>query len=307
MKTESIALRVLNTSENFQILDFIIQKNGTLDYKDLKNISLPENIDFSKGVIINGKGPIWLYVYLAHLCHPSAWIATVDPRIGAVVVESHKPGSPMVGEFIERDSFMKYLQKPDLTTVGTISKSTTNKIIAFLGPPHSGKSTFMNLLRVKLAKVMKPEEYQRKFFIIRGCPDGEGDWYSDIPPEIAKTFRYKHPFDNEFLSAVCSSLEQIKEQKDIIFVDCGGKIDKKNQCILNHCTHAFIISKDETKIAEWRGLALGSELKIIAEIKSEQFDCENIITTNPLMLQLGKLEHGRKINIPEIIIEAIIN
>jgi CRISPR-associated protein Csx3 len=45
----------------------------------------------SKGVILSGKGPIWLYAFLAHYYHPTAWVATFDPRyMGGVVVQSHK-------------------------------------------------------------------------------------------------------------------------------------------------------------------------------------------------------------------------
>lgn len=43
-----------------------------------------------KGVILSGRGPVWLYGYLVHFYHPTKFVATYDPRLqGAVVVESH--------------------------------------------------------------------------------------------------------------------------------------------------------------------------------------------------------------------------
>ena len=50
----------------------------------------PPKVDGTKGVILSGRGPIWLYCYLTHYYHPTKFIATFDPRIGgAIIVESH--------------------------------------------------------------------------------------------------------------------------------------------------------------------------------------------------------------------------
>lgn len=50
----------------------------------------PPKVKESKGVILSGRGPIWLFCFLAHYYHPTTWVATYDPRLGgAVVVESH--------------------------------------------------------------------------------------------------------------------------------------------------------------------------------------------------------------------------
>jgi len=45
-----------------------------------------------KGVVISGRGPIWLFCALAHHYHYALWVATHDPRLeGVVVVMSHSP------------------------------------------------------------------------------------------------------------------------------------------------------------------------------------------------------------------------
>lgn len=306
MAKGELKFAVYLTEGDYQILDFVIENNSILEYTKLNSITLPDGIDFRKGVIINGKGPIWLYVYLAHLCHPAAWVATSDPRLGAVVVESHVANAPSVGSIIPLDDYMYLLNVKNVQSNQSAKEKIGEKIIAFLGPPHSGKSVLMNALRLALRDKMSVEEYQRDFFIVRACPDGEGDWFADIPPEIGKTFRYKYAFDDDFLQSVCTSLKELVTQKRILFVDCGGKIDKKNQFILNLCTHAIIVSKEEAKISEWRGLSLGSELDILAEIISSVNEEAFILSQNPFRLRLGKLERGTMPIIPDELIRIII-
>jgi CRISPR-associated protein Csx3 len=69
----------------------ISSENGVITPADLKGLKLPEGIDYSQGIVIEGKAPIWLYGYLVHECHPSAWVGCYDPRLGAVVVATHTP------------------------------------------------------------------------------------------------------------------------------------------------------------------------------------------------------------------------
>ena len=40
-------------------------------------------------VLLNGRGPVWGYGMLLHSAHPTPAVATFDPRIGYVVVQSH--------------------------------------------------------------------------------------------------------------------------------------------------------------------------------------------------------------------------
>jgi CRISPR-associated protein Csx3 len=53
------------------------------------------------GLILSGRGPVWLYAYLVHLAHPFAWVATHDPRLGgAVVVQRHRADAPALGSVV---------------------------------------------------------------------------------------------------------------------------------------------------------------------------------------------------------------
>lgn len=71
----------------------LVAEDGLIEPEDLRGLSVPEAMVWSQGVVIEGKAPIWLYGYLVHECHPAAWVACYDPRLGdgggAVVVATH--------------------------------------------------------------------------------------------------------------------------------------------------------------------------------------------------------------------------
>lgn len=73
--------------DEYAIVEF--ELNEPLIPEKLKSITPPKVV--GKGVILSGRGPIWLYGFLIHYYHTATFIATYDPRIGAVVVESHTP------------------------------------------------------------------------------------------------------------------------------------------------------------------------------------------------------------------------
>lgn len=69
----------------------------------LRSFEPPERLlsEARGGLVISGRGPVWLYAYLVHWAHPFAWVATHDPRLGgAVVVSRHVTGAPNIGDVI---------------------------------------------------------------------------------------------------------------------------------------------------------------------------------------------------------------
>jgi len=62
--------------------------NGLIAPADLKGLTVPTDIIWSQGVVIEGKAPTWLYAYLVHACHVAAWVATFDPRLGKEMAHS---------------------------------------------------------------------------------------------------------------------------------------------------------------------------------------------------------------------------
>jgi CRISPR-associated protein Csx3 len=75
---------------------------GAITPEELKKLK-PPKVKGTKGVVLSGRGPIWLYCYLMYCYHPTRFIATYDPRVGgAVIVESHSQNHK-VGEILEVD------------------------------------------------------------------------------------------------------------------------------------------------------------------------------------------------------------
>lgn len=301
----NIQLTLIPTEENFQLLDVFIGGNGIADHKDLSHLEPPQGIDWRKGVIINGKSPIWLYAWLVHQCHSAVWVGIMDPRLGAVVVEAHHPEAPAVGSAIPLEQIQPYFlsrneEKPDRPR----PPQSGCRVVAFVGPPNSGKSVLLGAVHKALQSRFPANEFQREVFLIRACPDGEGNWFSEIPPELAKTLRFKNQWDDTFVDQVCKNVEGLVKTKRLLLVDLGGKIDRRTQQILNRCTHAVIVSHDKDSIPVWRGAVQTSELQVLAEIESTLETACEVVGTDPLHLQFGPLEREKRdIRLPDKLLE----
>lgn len=95
-----VELVIGQTTEEFQILHVVLRVPA-VGVEVLGMLRVPEELRWDRGVVINGRAPVWLYAALVHLCHPARWIATVDPRLGgAVVVVRHHPDAPAIGQVI---------------------------------------------------------------------------------------------------------------------------------------------------------------------------------------------------------------
>lgn len=86
-------MQLLKTDlEAFQIITIQLAEGEVLTPSALSNLQLPE-IDYKKGVVVDGRAPIWLYVHLAQIWHIAAWFGCNQPALGgAVVTKSHAPG-----------------------------------------------------------------------------------------------------------------------------------------------------------------------------------------------------------------------
>ncbi|KUH33938.1 hypothetical protein APY94_04200 [Thermococcus celericrescens] len=83
--------------EDFTLVHF--ETDGHVSPEELKSLK-PPTVKGSRGVVLSGRGPIWLYAFLVHWYHPTLWVATYDPRLGgAVVVEVHG-GNVKVGDVV---------------------------------------------------------------------------------------------------------------------------------------------------------------------------------------------------------------
>ncbi len=92
--------------EDFSFIEFELPSD-LIEPGALQHIGLPREVATRRnlGLVISGRGPVWLYAYLVHLAHPFAWVATFDPRLnGGVVVMNHIVGGPTPGSVVEISS-----------------------------------------------------------------------------------------------------------------------------------------------------------------------------------------------------------
>lgn len=81
------------------LLEFEIS-GGICEPADLATFNPPE-VPGTGGVVISGRGPVWLYAALAHHYHTTQWVGTFDPRLGGAVVTSrHSRTAPPVGSVV---------------------------------------------------------------------------------------------------------------------------------------------------------------------------------------------------------------
>ncbi|MBS1517937.1 MAG: CRISPR-associated protein Csx3 [Bacteroidetes bacterium] len=302
--SKNLSLNIIPATKNFQILEIHLNDNGLIEPADLRNLKLPIGLDYTKGVVISGKAPVWLFAFLSHELHIAKWVATFDPRVGAVVVQSHNISSPQKGDVIPPNKIIRYFSElKEVKKKISAPVKLRSKVICIVGPANSGKSVFIRELRKELNKKLN-SKFRKDFYIVRACPDGEGDWFGDINAEEGRLYRAKKTFNDEFIAKIVSDIKNIKKTKKYILVDCGGKIDLKNQLIFNECTHALIVSNSMDKTNEWIGAVKASELKISAIIHSKQYDISNKTGENEY--EIGKLyRENNKIQLPPDLINQI--
>jgi len=292
MNRNPIELTLVPTPKQFQLLT--VKLNRTLNLDDLLTVDVPE-FDESKGLIISGRGPIWLYLFLYSKINNIPWIAQYDPRFGAVVLQSS-----------EREKFLSKISLAEIISY-LPQMDIKPEIIAFLGPPHSGKSVFMYLLYKSLLKENFNHFYESSF-IIKASPDGEGVWSSETSLDVVQMVCYKNKFTTNFVKNVIKQIKNISKTKSLIFVDCGGKMDKHNQNILMHCTSAIFLATKKEIIKEWKSYF--NTVNAYAEVISIKGGAVNVCKKrkdNTLELKMHNLSRGNSdIVIPKNFIQSFI-
>ncbi len=142
------------------------------------------------------------------------------------------------------------------------------------GPPHSGKSVFTYALTQALRSAGV------EHYVLRACPDGEGDWSNEAGAERVRVLRYKGPFTPSFVANVCGALQG---RHLPLLVDVGGRPTPEQETIFACCTHAILLARDETAMGEWRALATRHKLTILAELYSTLTELETVFAEYPIL------------------------
>jgi len=169
--------------------------------------------------------------------------------------------------------------------------------VALCGPPHSGKSCLREGLKQALMTFHRSGKAPYPY-VLTACPDGEGSWYSEAAqrdPGLARQLKdeYKAKFTWEFTQRVAKNVQDIQEPLTII--DLGGLIDEKNRSILQHATHAVILSGDMTQVAPWQEACADLNVQVIAVLYSDYHGtCDRIDAESPILTgSIHYLERGQ--------------
>ncbi len=145
------------------------------------------------------------------------------------------------------------------------------------GPPHAGKS----VLTYSLTQALRERNIDH--YVIRACPDGEGDWAQEIDQDAVRVIRVKGMWTPNFVERLCRDLER---RHFPLLVDMGGRPEAWQTCILSNCTHSLLLlhPHDKHTIQFWRQLVEENGLLPLAQFYSV-LDGTSTITSKKAVLQ----------------------
>jgi CRISPR-associated protein Csx3 len=160
------------------------------------------------------------------------------------------------------------------------------------GPPHSGKSVLVYSLTQMLRK-RKVEHY-----VLRACPDGEGDFSQEADQTTVRKLRHKGRFTPAYIERICQALDG---RLLPLLVDVGGKPRPHQEVIFQRCTHAILLASTPEGLAEWRERAQRHGMSVIAELRSDLTGADAITGTSPLLTgTIAGLVRGERIEGPVV-------
>jgi len=136
-------------------------------------------------------------------------------------------------------------------------------VVSVGGPPHSGKSVFVTALFDMLVA-----RFSKDVFLERACPDGEGRWSAEAPPDHVGEIRRKQPFSEEFVLSKCRSIENLGRQFRLVLVDLGGKLAPDVTEFLGRSTHCILLSSSESELGRWEDAVRKAECELLAAFES---------------------------------------
>lgn len=285
---------VISQHWKYQFLTIsLTQRDRQIKPADLRDLELPSGIDTTGGVVISGRAPIWLYAYLTHELHPTAWVACYDPRLGAVVVATHS-NMVHVGDVI-------LIEPPNGRKKGLCPA------LMVVGPPDSGKSVFSHALFQALLRE-NPDIYLQ-----RAHWDGEGNYLLELEATTTESeieafkMRDRGALTEGFFPYHSQAILKLRRQKSLVIVDVGGMVQPEKLPILEACTHYMIISSQLAAIDPWHEFCGDrGNLKPIGVINSVLSTTEIIHQEQPhLEMTAGPWIRGKAATIPHALLKRV--
>jgi CRISPR-associated protein Csx3 len=91
------------------------------------------------------------------------------------------------------------------------------------GPPNSGKS----VLTYSLSQSLRKRGVAH--YVLRAAPDGEGDWFHEAEPRLARQLRIKEAFDERWADRI---MRDVQRRHLPLLVDVGGMLTLEQERIL---------------------------------------------------------------------------
>ncbi len=300
--TQSLQLHLIDTllsqDLKYQVLTIELTSHDRLiEPQDLTNLELPEGIDTTGGVVISGRALTWLYAYLTHELHPTAWVACYDPRLGAVVVATHSR-LVRIGQVIT----------VNVLNVKKNSKSPPSLCPALMivGPPDSGKSVFSHALFTSLLP-----DYP-DIYLHRAHWDGEGNYLLEMSQDATEAEieelkkRDRGSLTERFFPYHQKAILELRRQKSLVIVDVGGMVQPEKLPILSDCTHYLIISSKVEAVDAWHEFCGDrGNLTSVGVIHSSLSEVEIIHDLIRVELTSGAWIRGKLRNVPEVLLKRI--
>ncbi len=279
---------------HYQVIQIdLATRDRIIEPETLATLELPSGIDTRGGIILSGRAPIWLYAHLVHELHPTAWVACFDPRLGAVVVATHSRQT-QVGQVIPVQLHPKTSSPPLCPALMVV------------GPPDSGKSVLSHALLTALLPA-EPD-----IFLQRANWDGEGNWILELPNDTNEEretckHTYKGELSDRFFPHHADAILNLRQQKQLVIVDVGGKVQDTKLPILDACSHYLVISANPEKIPEWHEFCGDrGNLKCLAVIHSRLEPCEEIHQREPVLeITCGPWQAGSRRSLPDPVLQQV--
>jgi CRISPR-associated protein Csx3 len=158
------------------------------------------------------------------------------------------------------------------------------------GPPDSGKS----VLTVNLTQALRERGVQH--YVLRACPDGEGDWTHTADQDLVRTILVPRKWTPAFVEHICRDLER---RHLPLIVDAGGRPTPWQEVIFDHCTHAILLTPDEASHATWLDRVTHHGLLPLADLHSDLTGGSELLEEYPILRgTLAGLEWGIRLQNP---------
>lgn len=262
-----------------------------LDPIFLSELKLPTSLNLSQGVVLWGAAPIWLYSHLVKRCMTlaAAWVGTFDLRTGSFIVVASRCSEMLPGD-----------------AISLLDKSQSSAILIG-GPPNSGKSVLCHALY----KCLKDRTLSKNIYLHRAQWDGEGSWFAEmanrsLAEELSKRSRAKGT--KRFFPHHAEAVSKIRQSKELVFVDFGGKPQPSDLVLVRRCTHYIIISRDQKAIASWHDFCgRRGGLKPLAVIHSVLEKREEVLQNQQFLeLIAGFWKRHETFNVPEVLLTEVL-